>query len=53
VNEFPRAEPRRIVAKVEQLMASVDELETQLAASCATPRSSYPPLSPNLQNLHE
>jgi type I restriction enzyme S subunit len=32
----PLAEQRRIVAKVEQLMALVDALETQLAASCAT-----------------
>ena len=32
----PLAEQRRIVAKVEQLMAFVDELETQLAASRAT-----------------
>jgi type I restriction enzyme S subunit len=32
----PLAEQRRIVAKVEQLMASVDALETQLAASRAT-----------------
>lgn len=31
----PFAEQRRIVAKVEQLMALVDELETQLAASRA------------------
>jgi type I restriction enzyme S subunit len=31
----PLAEQRRIVAKVEQLMALVDELETQLAASRA------------------
>ena len=30
------AEQRRIVAKVEQLMAFVDALETQLAASRAT-----------------
>jgi hypothetical protein len=30
------AEQRRIVAKVEQLMALVDALETQLAASRAT-----------------
>ena len=29
----PLAEQRRIVAKVDQLMALVDELETQLAAS--------------------
>jgi len=32
----PLAEQRRIVAKVEQLMALVDQLETQLAASRAT-----------------
>jgi type I restriction enzyme S subunit len=32
----PLAEQRRIVAKVEQLMAWVDTLETQLAASRAT-----------------
>lgn len=32
----PLAEQRRIVAKVEQLMALVDALETQLAASRAT-----------------
>jgi type I restriction enzyme S subunit len=32
----PLAEQRRIVAKVDQLMASVDQLETQLAASRAT-----------------
>ncbi len=36
MNEFPRAEPRRIVAKVEQLMALVDVLETPHAASRAT-----------------
>lgn len=30
------AEQKRIVAKVEQLMALVDALETQLAASTAT-----------------
>ena len=33
---LPLAEQRRIVAKVEQLMALVDALETQLAASRAT-----------------
>lgn len=32
----PLAEQRRIVAKVEQLMALVDELETEIAASRAT-----------------
>jgi type I restriction enzyme, S subunit len=32
----PLAEQRRIVAKVEQLMALVDALERQLAASRAT-----------------
>ena len=31
-----KAALRRIVAKVEQLMALVDELETQLAASRST-----------------
>ena len=32
----PLAEQRRIVAKVDQLMALVDQLETQLATSRAT-----------------
>ena len=32
----PLTEQRRIVAKVEQLMALVDALETQLAAARAT-----------------
>lgn len=32
----PLAEQRRIVAKVDELMALVDALETQLAASCIT-----------------
>jgi type I restriction enzyme S subunit len=35
----PLTEQRRIVAKVEQLMALVDELETQLAASRATAKN--------------
>jgi type I restriction enzyme S subunit len=35
----PLAEQRRIVAKVDQLMVSVDELETQLAASRATAKN--------------
>jgi type I restriction enzyme, S subunit len=40
----PLAEQRRIVAKVDQLMALVDQLESQLAASRATARQ--PPRSP-------
>jgi type I restriction enzyme, S subunit len=32
----PLAEQRRIVAKVDQLMTLVDQLEAQLSASCAT-----------------
>lgn len=35
----PIAEQRRIVAKVDQLMALVDQLETQLAASRATAKN--------------
>jgi type I restriction enzyme S subunit len=35
----PLAEQRRIVAKVDQLMALVDQLETQLATSRATARN--------------
>jgi type I restriction enzyme S subunit len=35
----PLAEQRRIVAKVDQLMALVDALETQLAAGRATATS--------------
>ena len=34
-NLLPLAEQRRIVIKVDQLMALVDALETQPAASCA------------------
>ena len=33
---LPLAEQRRVMAEVDQLMALVDELETQLAASRAT-----------------
>ena len=40
----PLAEQRRIVAKVEQLMALVDALETQLAASRATAANLLPAL---------
>jgi type I restriction enzyme S subunit len=32
----PLAEQRRIIAKVDQLMALVDQLETQISAFCAT-----------------
>jgi type I restriction enzyme S subunit len=35
----PLSEQRRIVAKVDQLMALVDELETQLAVSRATAKN--------------
>jgi len=35
----PLAEQRRIVAKVDQLMASVDALETQLTTSRATAKN--------------
>ncbi len=35
----PLAEQRRIVAKVDQLMALVDQLETQIAASRATAKN--------------
>jgi type I restriction enzyme S subunit len=35
----PLAEQRRIVAKVDQLMALVDQLETQLSASRATAKN--------------
>ena len=36
ISNPPLAEQRRIVANVQQLMALVDALETQLAASRAT-----------------
>ena len=39
---------RRILAKVEQLMALVDALETQLAASRTTAANLLSPSSPNL-----
>ena len=35
----PLAEQRRIVAKVDQLMALVDQLETQLTASRSTAKN--------------
>ncbi len=35
------AEQRRIVAKVDQLMALVDQLEAQLAASRATDKNLF------------
>lgn len=41
------AEQHRIVAKVEQLMALVDALEQQLAASAWPPKNSSPPSWPN------
>ena len=47
----PLAEQRRIVAKVEQLMALVDALETQLAASRATAANLLPALVAELSNF--
>ena len=41
------AEQRRIVAKVEQLMALVDRLETQLVAALTT--ASSPPSSSQMK----
>jgi type I restriction enzyme S subunit len=46
----PLAEQRRIVAKVEQLMALVDALETQLAASRATAKNLLDALVAELTN---
>jgi type I restriction enzyme S subunit len=46
----PLAEQRRIVAKVEQLMALVDGLETQLAASRATAKNLLDALVAELTN---
>ena len=46
----PLAEQRRIVAKVEQLMALVDELESQLAASRATAKNLLDSLVAELTN---
>jgi len=48
----PLAEQRRIVAKVDQLMALVDQLETQLAASRATAKSLLEALVAELTNLN-
>ncbi len=44
---LPRAEQRRIVANVEQVMAVVDGLETQLAPPAPPPQTFSPPSSPN------
>jgi type I restriction enzyme S subunit len=46
----PLAEQRRIVAKVDQLMAMVDALETQLAASRATAKNLLDALVTELTN---
>lgn len=48
----PLAEQRRIVAKVDQLMALVDELETQLAASRTTAAKLLDALVAGLANSH-
>jgi type I restriction enzyme S subunit len=48
----PLAEQRRIVAKVDQLMALVDELETQLAASRATAKNLLQALVAELTSKH-
>ena len=51
VSPFPSlAEQRRIVAKVDQLMALVDQLETQLAYSCATTNNLLEALVAELAN---
>ena len=48
----PLAEQRRIVAKVDQLMALVDQLETKLAASRATAKSLLEALVAELTNAN-
>jgi type I restriction enzyme, S subunit len=48
----PLAEQRRIVAKVDQLMVLVDQLETQLAASRATAKNLLEALVTELTYLH-
>jgi type I restriction enzyme S subunit len=49
----PLAEQRRIVAKVEQLMALMDELEVQLAASRAAAANLLSAVVAELTRLEE
>jgi type I restriction enzyme, S subunit len=49
----PLAEQRRIVAKVDQLMALVDQLETQLAASRTTAKNLLKALVVELTNSNQ